>query len=67
MRGLDHSLSEAGAKALLDKWFVIKRIRKMYGDRGPDSIHTKTICVDRELLYVGSDNLYPSYNEEHGV
>ncbi|KXH30632.1 hypothetical protein CSAL01_05380 [Colletotrichum salicis] len=29
--------------------------------------HSKIVCVDRELLYVGSDNIYPSYNEQHGV
>lgn len=29
--------------------------------------HSKIVCVDRKLMYVGSDNAYPSYNEEHGV
>ena len=29
--------------------------------------HSKVVCVDDELLYIGSDNAYPSYNEEHGV
>lgn len=67
LRGLDNKLTEAGALELLSKYLEIKRIRKPYGENGPDSIHTKTICVDRQLLYVGSDNLYPSYNEEHGI
>lgn len=67
VRGLDKSLSEADAKGLVAKWLTIKRIDWPYGKPGPDSIHTKTICVDGELLYVGSDNLYPSYNEEHGI
>lgn len=29
--------------------------------------HSKVVCVDDKLLYIGSDNIYPSYNEEHGV
>jgi hypothetical protein len=29
--------------------------------------HSKIVCVDRRLMYVGSDNAYPCYNEEHGV
>jgi phosphatidylserine/phosphatidylglycerophosphate/cardiolipin synthase-like enzyme len=29
--------------------------------------HSKLVCVDRKVMYVGSDNAYPSYNEEHGV
>ncbi|KAK5654251.1 hypothetical protein OQA88_7426 [Cercophora sp. LCS_1] len=67
LRGLDAKLDEASASKLVGEYFHIRRIEKPYGKDGPDSIHTKTICVDRELLYVGSDNLYPSYNEEHGI
>lgn len=29
--------------------------------------HSKVVVVDRKVMYVGSDNAYPSYNEEHGV
>jgi hypothetical protein len=29
--------------------------------------HSKIVCVDRKLMYVGSDNAYPCYNEEHGI
>ena len=29
--------------------------------------HSKIVCVDEKLMYVGSDNAYPCYNEEHGV
>ena len=29
--------------------------------------HSKVVCVDGRALYVGSDNAYPAYNEEHGV
>lgn len=28
--------------------------------------HCKTVCVDRRLLYIGSDNTYPIYTEGHG-
>jgi hypothetical protein len=29
--------------------------------------HSKVVSVDQKLLYIGSDNAYPCYNEEHGV
>lgn len=29
--------------------------------------HNKVVCVDRTLLYVGSDNAFPQYNEQHGA
>jgi len=29
--------------------------------------HNKIVCVDDQLMYIGSDNMYPSYNEEHGI
>ena len=67
LRGLDAKLTDAEAWELVGKYFEIRRIGKPWGASGPNSIHTKTICVDEELLYVGSDNLYPSYNEEHGI
>jgi hypothetical protein len=41
-----------------------KRIGK---NNGAVYCHNKIVCVDQQLLYVGSDNLYPCYNEEHGV
>jgi hypothetical protein len=64
VRGLDTSLTEQNATDLTKKWFKVRRIGTSFG---PNSIHTKTICVDKQLLYIGSDNLYPSYNEEHGI
>ncbi|KAK0616218.1 hypothetical protein B0T14DRAFT_604565 [Immersiella caudata] len=67
LRGLDTKLTDAEAAALVGSYLEIRRIGKPWGAGGPNSIHTKTICVDEELLYVGSDNLYPSYNEEHGI
>lgn len=67
VRGLDKTLDQKAADDLVFKWFKIRRIGKPYGDAGPNSIHTKTVCIDKQLLYVGSDNIYPSYNEEHGI
>lgn len=29
--------------------------------------HCKLVCADEKVMYVGSDNAYPSYNEEHGI
>lgn len=64
VRGLDTSLTEEAADELVRKWMVVRRIGSRFG---PNSIHTKTLCVDEQIVYVGSDNLYPSYNEEHGI
>jgi phosphatidylserine/phosphatidylglycerophosphate/cardiolipin synthase-like enzyme len=64
VQGLEPSITGDAADELVRKWMVVRRIGS---DFGPNSIHTKTICVDEQLLYVGSDNLYPSYNEEHGI
>jgi len=43
--------------------FEIVRIR----DNDGKFNHAKVVCVDDELLYIGSDNAYTSFNEEHGV
>jgi hypothetical protein len=29
--------------------------------------HCKIYCIYKELLYIGSDNPYPNYNEDHGI
>jgi hypothetical protein len=42
-------------------------IRRVGDDNGLLYSHSKIVCVDKKLMYVGSDNLYPCYNEEHGV
>ena len=42
---------------------AIKRLTKA----GPMWNHCKVVCCDGKLLYVGSDNPYPNYDEEHGV
>ena len=28
--------------------------------------HSKLVCVDRKLMYVGSEKTYPSYNKDLG-
>lgn len=42
-------------------------IRGVSKDKGHLFSHSKIVYVDRKLMYVGSDNAYPCYNEEHGV
>ena len=42
-------------------------IRRVGKDDGNLYSHSKIVCVDKKLMYVGSDNLYPCYNEEHGI
>ena len=34
--------------------------------KSPSCIHAETVCVDRNLLCVGSDNPHPHINREHG-
>ncbi|KAE9378673.1 hypothetical protein N431DRAFT_460007 [Stipitochalara longipes BDJ] len=49
---------------------VIKKhlkIKRALNDDGTTYCHNKIVCVDDKLMYVGSDNAYPCYNEEHGV
>lgn len=48
--------------AIVDERFLVKRVLDGEGTH----MHAKTVCVDRQLLYIGSDNAYPHYNEEHG-
>jgi len=46
----------------LNKHFQVARINN---DKS-HLCHAKNICVDGNMMYIGSDNTYPSYNEEHG-
>ena len=48
----------------IEKHLHFKRVMK---DDGAMFSHSKIVCVDRKLMYVGSDNAYPCYNEEHGI
>ena len=57
-------LSDAEITSLVDEKFKIKRVLE---DDGKNYLHTKVVVVDERLMYVGSDNAYPNYNEEHGV
>ncbi|KIV77246.1 hypothetical protein PV11_09059 [Exophiala sideris] len=41
--------------------------KRIMGNDGSVGAHNKVVCVDRTLLYVGSDNAYPQYNEQHGI
>ncbi|KAH8727112.1 hypothetical protein GQ44DRAFT_825211 [Phaeosphaeriaceae sp. PMI808] len=50
-----------------DKWFNERCHFKRISADGTMYNHSKAYCVDKQLLYVGSDNPYPNYNEEHGI
>jgi hypothetical protein len=68
LRGVNPALGEEGARGVVENKFHVKRVNeKKNGINGARLMHSKTYCVDSKLLYIGSDNLYPSYNEEHGV
>ena len=57
----------AGQISDLDKWFDARcKIKRTSAD-GKRYNHCKVTYVDGKLLYVGSDNTYPNYNEEHGI
>ena len=63
LKGME-KLSDAEVQTLIDEKFRIKRVLE---DDGKNYLHTKVVCVDRNMMYVGSDNAYPNYNEEHGI
>lgn len=43
------------------------QVRRALGNKTWYYNHSKIVCVDDRMLYIGSDNAYPSYNEEHGA
>lgn len=51
----------------MESWFNERCHVKRISNNGSMYNHTKAYCVDKKLLYIGSDNPYPNYNEEHGV
>ncbi|KAJ9654562.1 hypothetical protein H2201_008983 [Coniosporium apollinis] len=61
---LGGGIPEDKIDAALSKYLHIRRVDK---DNGHMYSHSKVVCVDKKLMYVGSDNAYPCYNEEHGV
>jgi len=54
--------AEKDVNDIVDKRFLVKRISEDH----LINIHSKLVCIDRSLLYIGSDNQYPHYNEEFG-
>jgi phosphatidylserine/phosphatidylglycerophosphate/cardiolipin synthase-like enzyme len=48
---------------IVNERLLLKRVRR--GEKN-QQMHAKLVCVDRNVLYVGSDNQYPHYNEEFG-
>lgn len=49
-------------------WFEKRcEIKRISNETGKLFNHTKAYCIDLKLLYIGSDNCYPNYNEEFGV
>lgn len=50
-----------------DTWFKTRCEIKRINDQSTMFNHNKVYCIDKKLLYVGSDNPYPNYNEEFGV
>ncbi|KAH7396924.1 hypothetical protein DE146DRAFT_736951 [Phaeosphaeria sp. MPI-PUGE-AT-0046c] len=71
----------AQLRTVLPNWFLLmtaedrvdevinKRlhVQRVLNNDGDHYCHNKIVMVDDKLLYIGSDNAYPSYNEEHGV
>jgi phosphatidylserine/phosphatidylglycerophosphate/cardiolipin synthase-like enzyme len=53
----------------LNSFLHIKRTGNTKSDDKLEDLynHSKVVVVDGKVMYVGSDNIYPSYNEEHGV
>ena len=71
MKGMSQSKVAAGyavKEEEVDKLVEDKfQVRRSLNNDGHHYCHNKIVVVDRKIMYVGSDNAYPSYNEEHGV
>ena len=46
---------------IINKYSFVKRVLT-----SGTNLQSKTVCVDGRVLYIGSDNAYPEYNEQHG-
>ena len=44
-----------------------RRVDNTPGELPLHANHSKLVVVDDALCYIGSDNLYPGYNEESGI
>jgi hypothetical protein len=63
-------IDDARIDRVVDSMLHFKRIGTKRGDDRTEAnlySHSKIVCVDRKLMYVGCDNAYPCYNEEHRV
>ncbi|MEN3331001.1 MAG: hypothetical protein V7641_366 [Blastocatellia bacterium] len=49
----------------INKFLALKRIDN--NNNGDHANHSKMVIVDDSVCYIGSDNAYPSYNEEFGL
>lgn len=59
---------EANWPTWWNTWFSERcEIKRISNEKNKYLNHTKAYCIDKKLLYIGSDNCYPSYNEEFGV
>ena len=64
---LDEPIKVEDVENIVETRFLVKRVVQVaVKPPTPSYIHAKTVCVDRKLLYVGSDNPYPHINEEYG-
>jgi hypothetical protein len=57
--GMIHETAWTGA----NEFFLPVRTMRNFGVHS----NAKVVSIDDELLYIGSDNAYPSFNKEHGV
>jgi hypothetical protein len=54
------------ASAIVENFMTYKRI-SLPNDSPNHANHSKVVVIDSEIMYVGSDNVYPSYNAEFGI
>ena len=54
------------ASAIVENFMTYKRI-SLPNNSPNHANHSKVVVIDSEIMYVGSDNVYPSYNAEFGI
>ena len=67
MNGLPYSAEGIDYDKIDDVLANQLHVHRVEQDNGQMWAHSKIVCVDERLMYVGSDNAYPNYNEEHGI